>query len=258
MKKTLIILLSLAGVSIAGEPIWVSNSVPSTYTLDSSIFTTGSLSIAMRLDVEKLAAKSAANFSGSQKIVELNGLWNNANKEGLYNVNLNGSSDYDTSTLYMGLLDPKYNSTYSHNQSLGSELSGTNIFTTATDWSQICRASLVVTKTPTPQNGDTFSVYFTLSDQNGNTTVYSGSKSGLKYSNFDHDGNDSTATVSTTGLNVTEINFFGQFSTYAEVYNIALDEAAAKKLGAKLAPEPTTATLSLLALAGLVVRRRRK
>jgi len=151
MKKTLIILLSLAGVSIAGEPIWVSNSVPSTYTLDSSIFTTGSLSIAMRLDVEKLAAKSAANFSGSQKIVELNGLWNNANKEGLYNVNLNGSSDYDTSTLYMGLLDPKHNSTYSHNQSLGSELSGTNIFTTATDWSQICRASLVVQKRQHPK-----------------------------------------------------------------------------------------------------------
>ncbi len=40
--------------------------------------------------------------------------------------------------------------------------------------------------------------------------------------------------------------------------NAAFAAAAVEKLGAPAVPEPTTATLSLLALAGLAARRRRK
>ncbi len=42
------------------------------------------------------------------------------------------------------------------------------------------------------------------------------------------------------------------------VWNRALDAAAVKAIAAPAVPEPTTATLSLLALAGLAARRRRK
>ena len=66
-----------------------------------------------------------------------------------------------------------------------------------------------------------------------------------------------------TGLRGSNINFdslqLHSSVTSAYVFDHVMTSAEAKALGASMAiPEPTTATLSLLALAGLAARRRRK
>ena len=118
---------------------------------------------------------------------------------------------------------------------------------TTWSWDNVAGAALIYVFNGNGTSGDVLkgtSVCLTLVDANNNVLY---SKSG----NLDG--------LVSSGNNYKEIYFDDHIVTSAYVYNKALGTAEVQKLTKELAiPEPTTATLSLLALAGLAARRRRK
>ncbi len=95
-------------------------------------------------------------------------------------------------------------------------------------------------------------VYLTIDYKEGETASYYGTLSGLKWSS-------GTGTPSTLNVNTDEITSAYVFSDILSQNDaIAMNEAAIAAMSTPNVPEPTTATLSLLALAGLCARRRRK
>lgn len=109
------------------------------------------------------------------------------------------------------------------------------------DWSHVLEAALTLVHT-TGGSGHT-EIYLTLGYDNGSIVNYAGSDSALHW----------TGEAAGTILNV---NTRVMDSIY--VMSGAATQAQALELNAQLIPEPATATLSLLALAGLAARRRRR
>ena len=252
MKKTLIALSILTtGAYAVPAPLWstTGDETPTSYTISNL----DSFSVAITLDIDTLKSESGSNFNGSAKIIDLTGSWNTSNLDGTLDINVNGNSTSKTSTLYIGSTPGKGD--YKSNYSL-TGISGTNIFTSSTNWTLIDAASLVFVKDGSAAN-DAVYAYFTLKYTNGTSTVYEGSNTGIKFT-IDHDDDEATAKVADTHFNVSTITFANGFATSAQVYSSALSATDAKAVGAALIPEPTTATLSLLALAGLAARRRRR
>ena len=251
MKKTLITLLALGGLAVgaAPEPIWTAETNLTSY----SISGLDSFTIAVTLNVETLKAESGANFNGPAKIIDLSGVWNVSGLEGTLDINVNGSSTGKTSTLYIGGTTGlgEYKSNYALNG-----ISGSTIFNSSTIWENITGAALVFVKDGSSDN-DAVRAYFSLKYADGTTTTYEGANTGIKFT-IDHDGDENTDKVADKHLNVSTISFENSFATEAWVYGSALSANDARTIAAALAPEPTTATLSLLALAGLAARRRRK
>ncbi len=244
-------MLLLSSVAFAAQPIWESSDSLTSYTLDSSLFNQGGLSVAIQMNVDTIKAESGSNFNGSAKIINFNGVWNDSQGNGTLDINVNGSSNGKTSTLYVGSTTGQ--GVYASNYGL-SGISSTNIFTANTDWTSIEAASLVFVLDNSGDNDKVYA-YFTLLNADGSTTVYEGSNTGIKFTLKDESG---TIVAVDTHLNVSEVSFLNNFATSAQVYNTVLNATDAKALGMQLIPEPTTATLSLLALAGLAARRRRK
>ena len=85
-------------------------------------------------------------------------------------------------------------------------------------------------------------IVFTMKYDDGTIFQTLGTATGVKSSNW---------TPSGLELDTKAVESVAMYNTY-----ISADDA--KAIGTKLVPEPTTATLSLLALAGLATRRRRK
>lgn len=114
----------------------------------------------------------------------------------------------------------------------------------AIDWTNISTAALTMTYSYTAGSstlGTTFYLSY-VDSTSGDVYTYVGYADGLRYSN--HSG---------TAINVdTDYASLVSYSTET----VSVSEAIALNTAA-LAPEPATATLSLLALAGLAVRRRR-
>ena len=252
MKKTILALSILAtGASATPAPLWstTDNETPTSYTISNL----SSFSVAIALNIDTLKSESGSKFNGSAKIIDLTGSWNTTNLDGTLDINVNGSSTGKTSTLYIGSTTGK--GEYKSNYGL-TGISETNIFTASTNWTLIDAASLVFVKDGSKSN-DAVYAYFTLKYTDGSSTVYEGSNTGIKFT-IDHDSDETTAKVADTHLDVSTITFANGFATSAQVYGSALSATDAKAIGASIIPEPTTATLSLLALAGLAVRRRRK
>ncbi len=252
MKKTLVMLLALAGAATAAEPIWTSvdGIAPTSYALSGQ----SSFSVALSLNIATLQAESGANFNGSAKIVDLIGTWDTSSMAASLDINVNGSSNGKTSTLYAGGKPGVGN--YASNYSL-TGISSTTLFDRNTDWSLLEDASLVMVKNGGGAN-DAIYAYLTLQYTDGSIAVYEGGNTGIKFT-IDHDGDDTTAKLVDNHINVSTINFTNNFALSAQVYDYAMTADEAKAIGAALiVPEPTTATLSLLALAGLAARRRRR
>ena len=87
-------------------------------------------------------------------------------------------------------------------------------------------------------------VYLTVAYTDGTTYTLAGTQSDLKWSG-------GIGAISDLRLNTNIVN-------YVEVYSGALSSAEVLTHATQLVPEPTTATLSLLALCGLAARRRRR
>ena len=91
--------------------------------------------------------------------------------------------------------------------------------------------------------GSNFSICLTMKKSDGSLLEYTGTTSGYSFGN--------TTDINSVSFNSSVVNSAYYFDSIATTAN-------AKSLNAALVPEPTTATLSLLALAGLAARRRRK
>lgn len=228
MKKTLLTLIAFGSCAMGA-----------TETFGSA---TKTATISLTFDVAALEAISDINFMGNGEtkpnFFMFNGSWGSGEAGSLGLAN-NGSSGSDTSGLWSSWVKGDA-SGQATDTGLGS------IFTSSTNWDIIEAITLVYSyRTPTT-GATTVNLAVSIGYDDGTLTTYGETKSNIVFSG--------TSGFSSTGLTTND--------TYVTSYEFSSDYTSledAKKMSAALAiPEPTTATLSLLALAGLAARRRRK
>lgn len=236
MKKTLIALLALGSCAMG-----VTLEDADRLGYGGSAFTTtdGNFTVALTLDVTELRSilEQGQPKSWGTDIVcyDINGT-----KTG---VTVNGGSNSSNTIVSSGLFARWGNDT-AWNPGGGSDIrwdGGTDLATIA--WDTVADAGLVYSFNST---GGT-SVAFSLLDAEGNSIVDSYvTAGGLKSGN---------ATASTISFDDSVIGVYYFNGGVTETDAKTLAKSAAVMTGT--VPEPTTATLSLLALAGLAARRRR-
>lgn len=230
MRKTLIFMLAAASCAMGA-----------TETLDPAL---KSSTLAITINTEALRAISDVNFDGAGEVhtfFTYSGTWHDG-KEGYIGLVSNGSSTSDKTGLFCTW---KYGTQTSTNHGIGLG----DIFTSATNWDNISAITLVYSYN-TPASGATATnIALSISYLDGSdVSTYSATKSDLMFSG--------TSGFAASTLNVND--------TYAVSYEFdtsykSLDDVKALSVAMlPTIPEPTTATLSLLALAGLAARRRRK
>ncbi len=278
MKKTIIALLALGGIAM-GETV-PQATLPTGVTV--SDLTTGyaitdsSFSFALTLDVSKL--KEYLNTGGTaNKRLILSHQWTadtsyNQTVEGVTstveattefcigvvtNFSSNGSQITTDSGLYTRLLQKqtplkpgtqnvdKYDrKEMTSDGAMLSPLYNSNL--SAFDWDSVSAAYMTYTY-DNSQNGayKGLSITFNLVDDGGVSL----------YASYDRD-----ADLRYSSYNTYNAYFDQELVTAATYYadTLTKEQALTAAHITKLVPEPTTATLSLLALAGLAVRRRRK
>ena len=208
---------------------------------------TKTATIAITFDVDALRAISDVNFTGTNETKPdyfmFTGFWagNTTGSLGLAN---NGSSTSDTTGVWSSWVKgtSKANNT---DAGLGS------VFTSATNWENIDSVALVYSYS-TPETGaTTTNVALSIGYTDGSEiTTYGNTKSNIVFNGI-------------SGFAATGVTINDTYVTSYDVSNVYSDLDTAKTMSAALIssqaiPEPTTATLSLLALAGLAARRRRK
>ena len=225
MKKTLITLLALGGLACGAD----------------SFATTKTATIALTFNVDALESISDVNFTGNgstkPNFFMFTGSWAN-NEAGQLGLANNGSSSSDTTGVWSSWVKGN-SSSQATDTGLGA------IFTSSTNWDNIGAVSLVYSFS-TPETGaTTVNTAITIAYLDGTAATTTGeTKSNIVFSGV--------SGFAATGIEVNE--------TYVKNYEVSsiyttLNDA--KAMSAALVPEPTTATLSLLALAGLAARRRR-
>ncbi len=230
MKKTLIALLALGSCAMG---VTLEDADRLGYGGSSFTTTDGNFTVALTLDVTELRSilEQGQNVSWGTDIVcyDINGTKTGVTVNG-------GSSDgkINTSGLYARWGDNiNWNST--------CWTSGNDLATI--DWDTVADAGLVYSFSST---GGT-SVAFTLLDAEGTAIVDTYATAGALKS--------ASATASTISFDNSVIGVYYFNGGVTETNAKALAKSAAVMTGT--VPEPTTATLSLLALAGLAARRRR-
>ncbi len=243
MKKTLIALLAASSMAMAVDLADANYSQAGNTGYD----TWGNnFTVAITLDAEELSTlleKGQAPAWGTDIVSYIcNGT--------LTGVTVNGGSSnnkINTSGLYARWGTGPTNAAWNSVQWQGSDnnLSDLNGDAEGTGWGNVASAGLVYSFGATSGTA----VAFTLIDTEGNTIINSyvvagGLKSG-----------SAVADALTFGDSVASSYYFDSYMGGNEADMKALANAAAT---AAPIPEPTTATLSLLALAGLAARRRRR
>lgn len=209
-----------------------------TYTSTEDMWTTTAFTVSMTLDMNKL--KEILTSSGRE----------NKNYN-LFTCNLRTSSNDNAHTMGTKVI---YTSASSSNttSSVWTTANGTSGTTNlggesylsdvvTSDWANAKEAALTMAYNKSNGSYALLSIY--CSD--GTILNYAGTSTGLKWSN--------TAGVSSITIG-DEANLVKQ----AYLFNSKLDATSIQSIHQSLLPEPTTATLSLLALAGLATRRRRQ
>ena len=232
MKKTIIALLALGGIAMGAEE-----------TFDAA---TKTATIALTFDVAALEAISDVNFTGytasKPNFFMFTGTWGDGTSGSLGLAN-NGSSSSDTTGMYSSWVKDS-SSGQSTDCGLGS------VFTSSTNWDAIDAVSLVYSYSTPDSGATTTNVALSIGFTDGTVETYDGTKANIVFGG--------TSGFASTGITIND--------TYVTSYEVdttftSLDDAKTKSvalLPSTSVPEPTTATLSLLALAGLAARRRRK
>ncbi len=217
-----------------------------------------SATVSITLNVDKLKDISDVSFGGAGEAYDfftLNGTWEDG-KVGSIGVANNGSSTQDKTGFYSSYVYG-YKDNGDPNGGRGVGLGLADVFTSSTDWSNIESVTLSYTYDSSltgnvtlagAEEGKTFdgtqtSATLVISYKDGSNPLVKTSTQTNMYFSI-KDGQVPVDTVSvfqTTGITVND--------TYVSSYEFT---------GLKTIPEPTTATLSLLALAGLAARRRRR
>ncbi len=230
MKKTIVALMALAGVAAAGT---------STITLDNSSHTNAVI-VTAELSLEQLTQilwtnstnTSMIGFQDSDdnKYAVIVGTWNS--KQEVFNINgINAGEGVDGTPRYYWNPNIKVDDYFSQTDALKGAIT-------------LAYAGAHVDST----NGDNEGVSVLISVQYADDSVVHlyGNDSGLKWSN----NYISAVTYADNLMDAPTVT----------VTSTPWSEASLKEMheGILSIPEPTTATLSLLALAGLAARRRRK
>ncbi len=258
MKKTLLTLPLMAALSTAAFAVSLDtavltqskadNNLSSSITLSGSALFEGNFTVSAKLNVQKLASslvKGGSTSGASYGFVSMANA-NNARVVGTFS----GYSSSGGKINYIGI----YASSCTANTStvpaadtfkeLNSNASAAPFDIDgnlgAVDWAHVLEASLTLAYNRTSYTA----VYLTLGYDNGAVTNYYGSNTGWHWSS--NTGNWTTLEVNTNVVD--SVYLMKGVATQAEAINI----------NEHLIPEPTTATLSLLALAGLAARRRRR
>ena len=249
MKKTLIALFAMAGAAFATtleDAVATFSGETLTSTVSVSNWTASEMSVAVTLDVaavkELLTTTWIAGTADVHTIVNMQGTWNSAPEGPTYTVgvNFNGSSTARYASPYLQGNAPNDKSI---TNLAANGLSESLKFADSTNWDDIAGMALVLTH----NGGSTIATYWAVTHADGTCDTYAGSNSGLKWGN-------STAFTPNGTLTGIDTNL----ATAVNVFDSAVSQADSLKIAQQLAvPEPATATLSLLALAGLAARRRR-
>ncbi len=235
MKKTLIALMALAGVAMAETtptPV-LTLSTTTTNTIDLSSYITGNaFTVAVTLDYDTVKNYLLADSGDNQQLINV------GTDETLTTGSRIGMTICygDNSAIRGTWNEATWNNANTSGFQVGMDLGAFD----SLSWGSGTVASLVMTY---DYNNGTTGV-FTIADANGNVLNQIGGAfyQGLRGSNFDPNSLQLHSSVLS-----------------ASVYNQVMTADQAKSLGASMIiPEPTTATLSLLALAGLAARRRRR
>ncbi len=197
--------------------------------------------VALTLNVNGIKNISGANFGGANDalvIFAFTGTWGDTSSSaGELGVCVNGSSGGQTSGVYTY---GKKGSSVSKNVSTGLN----TLFTSTTDWNTIDSLSLVCSMVTNDSGQVSITTAFSIRNTDGTILTYGGSSARIHWGTTD-------------GFTASGVTFNSDLVKTSTTYTGALSLDAAKALSVQLIPEPTSATLSLLALAGLAARRRR-
>ncbi len=252
MKKTLSLILTLTGVAMAGTPIELGT--PTTqdeyavYTLPEDFGTGNSSTVGITLDVNAVRDRlkkdgmndASCDYCDFVSFFTLQGVAsddpNNSIAQGL------GIDAWEQYVVLSGFRGT-YKDITSQASYNASDLLGISNLTLP--WNSMESLSMVLVSTENSPK-DVLTCYISFSDQSGKITTYSGA----------------LTTAPRDPYPFTTLNINTDYVKEFEVYNSSMSEQDAAKFSVTLltgesVPEPTTATLSLLALAGLAARRRR-
>ena len=221
MKKTLITLLAVASCAM-GSTTWTSYEVAETVTTTGFDFSTNAVTVAVTLNVDVIKEYFNATVGTSNFVIKVTG--NNA--IGVGTLVKNNTQEYFSAA---------WNNTIDYTPSGVDQDMGREDL-----WEGATNASLVFSA----DRGTGARVVFTMNYSDGSVFQSSGTAASVKSATWTPNGLE---------LNATAVQSVEMTNSY-----ISLDEAKAKGTALASIPEPATATLSLLALAGLAARRRRK
>lgn len=240
MKKTFITLLALGSI-VMGETI----------TLDST-YVSGT--VVVNLNATTLKDIAGNGFGGANDAITLlrfDGVWQN-NEVAYLGIANNGSSTSHNTSFYGSW---KKAGTANAAQSI-SGISNQNIFTSSTDWDDIESIAIAYSFDSSSSITGT-NIYATVAYRTKDNDImsYSGSLiNQMKFSNEPYKLAANALTLDTTYV-LPGYTYSNEASTAAQVDALC---RAAVSSSQPVVPEPATGALSLLALAGLCARRRRK
>ena len=247
MKKTIIALLALGSMAMAD--VVLTDAVMTLGSAETKNFETTDVlyhdsTVTMSMELDIAALKSALETSGVQKKNYL---------LGNFSVALNSTANGDAGALVIYTSSSASNKTSSiwasGNKSTGSaNVGGATYLSTLLEsdaWANATGAALTLSVKVADNADEALTgIYLTLADKDGNLTEYSNTTNAIRWSSFN-------PTYGVTGVQT------GELTKKAYIFNTDVTATNAKALNAAILPEPATATLSLLALAGLAARRRR-
>lgn len=252
MKKTIVALMALAGLAAAAElsPVWSSGSLTLGGSGEDAI---KNKNIAITLSDGTYITSN--NDYGYTAVVTLT--WTKVANAPMFWLGTDDGSAYGNSTATFGF-DKNRNHAGLFSTG-GSNGGGTDdadgiISTLQDNLTGVSDAG--VTTTGTSLEGK--SLTFFITSKAGTSTLYSLTDKNEVVKSFTRGG---MATGNVTGLHVghwrtEDTHYSGTLSI--DIYKGVMETSAMQGIAGAVVPEPTTATLSLLALAGLAARRRRK
>ena len=254
MKKTLVALLAASSFALGSTEILnVTDVTSATTTFSFADNTSKDVTIALTLN-----PAAYANIGDNTNIFKLTGTWEDGNAGTIGISSIVGGSNPVKDGI-QGAWDYGNN-----NKNKTSDIKQYTCFADV-DWSTVTAMTMVMTYQEGPANNAAnltddgqmlFNTSISLATTDGEIITLTQEKNDL-YRFSVKEGNTVTSIVNdfvATGLSIN--------STYVESFTVTSGyltaEQSAALSAARLIPEPTTATLSLLALAGLAARRRRK
>lgn len=238
MKKTLVVLMALAGVAMADTQVWdLSTSVTSgdyLYNATTGLFTDNAGVDGTVLNETDGGGKIQTNISFTLNLTKAMAVTSDT-----MILNMDMAGDIGLCVTTSGLRGAWNGAAWGDNVTYDALLADSGVFTTA--------------------DGDKCLTLTFVETYGSGVQVWSDTTKLLDAAGLKSSSNTSVASIYANAGIIEALQFAPGWEGDAIVNtNAAFAAAAVEMLGAPAVPEPTTATLSLLALAGLAARRRRK